>query len=206
MMKRLAVTVVVMISCICAKAQMQCIDTLAVCSSVERIMADYPHATLQDIYKSFFQDRFGPGHIVPDSSRAALYLKQELETVDNVDVPLYEPTGYEGNYYRVALATVASGKISFEAYLSAFLRSVDDVQAVDVGVWEKEWDVIEGVIRAMALPLPGFEDDSAAIKGLLSSGYYAVHHSEEYNKEYDPHYRIISKEIFEKEILPLIVE
>lgn len=206
MMTRLAFTIVVMISCVCAKAQMHCIDTLSVRFSVERIMADYPHATLQDIYKSFFQDRFGPGHIVPDSSRAALYLKQELETVDNVDVPLYEPTGYEGNYYRVALATVASGKISFETYLSAFLRSVSDVQTVDVGVWKMEWDIIEGIIRAMSIQLLGFEDDSVAIKELLSSGYYAVHHSEEYNKEYDPHYRIISKEIFEKEILPLIIE
>ena len=28
--------------------------------SVERQLNDYPKSTLQDLYKSFFQDRFGP--------------------------------------------------------------------------------------------------------------------------------------------------
>ena len=58
----------------------------------------------------------------------------------------------------------------------------------------------------MNLNLEGFEEDSSYIHSLLEEGKYAVHHSKIYNDEYHPHYRIIEKEIFEKEILPIIKE
>lgn len=33
-------------------------------AAVERQITMYPNSTLRDIYKNFFQDRFGPGHIM----------------------------------------------------------------------------------------------------------------------------------------------
>jgi hypothetical protein len=56
----------------------------------------------------------------------------------------------------------------------------------------------------MNLNLENFEEDLEMIHSVLKQGEYAVHHSETYNSEYHPHYRIIEKSIFEKEILPLI--
>ena len=185
-------------------ALMACSGTSGVRMAVERMMADYPASTLQDIYKSFFQDRFGPGHMVPDSAGAAAYLRRELGAVDDLDVKLYEPTGEHGNYYRVALAAIAGGKVPFDTYLSCFLRSVRDVGAVDVEAWAAEWAQMEQVIASMDLALPGYAEDAAAIEEMLASGHYAVHHSKQYNGNYAPHYRIISKEIFEAEILPLL--
>ena len=176
----------------------------AVRSAVERQLACFPRSTLQDIYKSFFQDRFGPGHAVPDSAQAAAWLGSELAKVERLDVPLYEPTGNEGNYYRVSLAAIASGKVPFNTFLSAFLRSVRPVQPCEVDAWALEWEQIESVIDAMELDLPNYDADATAIKEMLSTGHYAVHHSRLYNQHYAPHYRIIAKELFEKEILPLL--
>ena len=193
-----------MIAFVCAAAQTKCIDAASVRSAVERMVADYPHSTLQDIYKSFFQDNFGPGHAVPDSAQAAAWLHGELEKVDRLDVPLYEPTGYKGNYYRVSLVAIASGKLQADALLSAFLRSVRAVQPSEVEAWVQEWAQIESVIAAMELQLLGYDADTKAIKDMLAAGHYAVHHSRLYNEHYAPHYRIISKDIFEKEILPLL--
>ena len=185
-------------------ALLACSGTSGVHTAVERMLSDYPASTLQDIYKSFFQDRFGPGHIVADTAQAAVYLRHELESVDNLDVKLYEPTGEHCNYYRVALAAIASGKVPFDTYLSCFLRSVREVEAVDVEVWAAEWALKEKVIASMDLGLPGCAEDAAAIEEMLSSGHYAVHHSKQYNAHYAPHYRIIAKDIFEAEILPLL--
>lgn len=185
-------------------ALLACSGTPGVHTAVERMMVDYPASTLQDIYKSFFQDRFGPGHIVPDTAKAAAYLRHELGLVENLDVKLYEPTGDKGNYYRVALAAIASGKVPFETYLSCFLRSVREVETVDVEAWAAEWEQKERIIASMNLDLPGYAEDAAAIEEMLASGRYAVHHSKQYNKHYAPHYRIIEKEIFEAEILPLL--
>ena len=203
-MRRLVYTFLLIFAFVCADAQTKCVDTAAVRVAVERMLTDYPQSTLQDIYKSFFQDRFGPGHIVPDSAKAAAYLRHELASVDNLDVMLYEPTGDKGDYYRVALATIAGGKVPFDKYLSCFLRSVKEVQPVEVEHWAAEWQQIEGIIATMGLSMPNYDADAKAIAAMLAEGHYAVHHSRLYNEHYAPHYRIIAKDIFKKEILPLI--
>ena len=96
-MQRLVNTLLLLIALVCAHAQTKCVDAANVRLAVERMMADYPHSTLQDIYKSFFQDNFGPGHAVPDSAQAASWLRGELAKVERLDVQLYEATGYNGN-------------------------------------------------------------------------------------------------------------
>ena len=203
-MRRSVYTLLLIFTCVCATAQTQCVDAANVRSAVERMIADYPHSTLQDIYKSFFQDNFGPGHAAPDSAQAAAWLHNELAKVERLDVQLYEPTGYNGNYYRVSLAAVVGGKVQADVLLSAFLRSVRAVQPSEVEAWVQEWAQIESVIAAMELQLPGYDADAKAIADMLAEGHYAVHHSRVYNEHYAPHYRIIAKDVFEKEILPLI--
>ena len=203
-MQRIVYTFLLLMAFVCAQAQTKCFDADKVRVAVERMGADYPQSTLQDIYKSFFQANFGPGHAVSDSAQAAAWLRGELAKVERLDAPMYEPAGCNGNYYRVSLAAIASGRVQLDALLSAFLRSVRAVQPSEVEVWAKEWELIEDVIAAMELPLPNYDADAAAIKEMLATGHYAVHHSRLYNEHYAPHYRIIAKDIFEKEILPLL--
>ena len=173
-------------------------------AAVERQIKDYPHSTLQDIYKSFFQERFGPGHMINDTARAAEFLREELSRVKDSTVMLYEPTGIEGRYCRVSLVAVSNGKVPFNTYFNAFLKSVRAVNECDVKDWIVEWQYIEKIISDMDLDIPAYEADALAIKDMLQKGNYAVHHSKAYNEHYAPHYRIIEKSIFEKEILPLL--
>lgn len=183
---------------------MQAVNKKQVRLAVSRQMQQYPASTLQDIYKNFFQDRFGPGHIVADTARAGAYLREELKQVKHLDVPMYEASGERAAYYRVSLAAIKSGLVSYEVFFSAFIRSVTALPGVDVSDWAKEWASIEKIIRSMSLDLPNYEEDARAIEALLAQGYYAVHHSKAYNLHYQPHYRLIEKKIFEKEILPLL--
>ena len=183
---------------------MQAVNKKQVRLAVSRQMQQYPASTLQDIYKNFFQDRFGPGHIVADTARAGAYLREELKQVMRLDVPMYEASAERAAYYRVSLAAIKSGLVSYEVFFSAFIRSVTALPGVDVSDWAKEWASIEKIIRSMSLDLPNYEEDARAIEALLAQGYYAVHHSKAYNLHYQPHYRLIEKKIFEKEILPLL--
>lgn len=204
MMRVVAVVLLLACSGMCASAQESGIDASRIRLVVERMLESYPESTLQDIYKSFFQDRFGPGHMVADTTAAVAYIKKELSEVDNLDVILYEQVGDRGEYYRVALAAVAAGKVPFGVYVSAFLNSVRDVPSVDIEAWACEWDAIEMVISSMNLDLPDYEKDAAKIRELLAKGFYAVHHSKAYNVAYSPHYRIVKREIFMEKILPLL--
>lgn len=183
---------------------MQAVNKKQVRLAVSRQMQQYPASTLQDIYKNFFQDRFGPGHMVADTARAGAYLREELKQVTGLDVPMYEASAERAAYYRVSLAAIKSGLVSYEVFFSAFIRSVTALPGVDVSDWAKEWASIEKIIRSMSLDLPNYEEDARAIEALLAQGYYVVHHSKAYNLHYQPHYRLIEKKIFEKEILPLL--
>jgi hypothetical protein len=173
----------------------------AVRESVNRQLKEHPKSTLKDLYKSFFQDRFGPGHIITDISAAKNYLIQELDTSSIISGEMIEPTGWQHNFYRVSLSVVKNSLIPHEILLDAFIRSANEVEPVTVEEWREEWTQIETVIRAMNLTLPDYETDRRDIDGRLQKGNFVGHHSEAYNKAYNPHYRIISKKIFEEEIL-----
>lgn len=172
--------------------------------SVERQMERYPHSTLRDLYKNYFQDRFGPGHIIADEKAADNYLRYELENSATMEGDDYEPTGYEEHFMRVNLSVIADGRVPYDKYLSAFVRSVNGIEPITIEQWREEWAVIDEVINEMNLNLPNYEADRAEIWALLERGEYVMHHSKLFEQHYDPHYRIIEREIFQREILPLI--
>jgi hypothetical protein len=167
-------------------------------------MQSYPESTLKDLYKNFFQDKFGPGHIIADTAAAGEYLRSELASYSRIEGNIAEPTGREGHFYRVNLSVLKTGQVSYELYFDAFLRSVQSIKAPTVEEWEKEWKRIEKVIAGMHLCLPDYETDKREIEERLAGGEYTGHHSARFEASYSPHYRIISKEIYEGEIAPLV--
>ena len=56
----------------------------------------------------------------------------------------------------------------------------------------------------MRLDLPHYQEDKQYIDSVLSVGKYAISHSPEYREAYRPHYRIVERGSFEREIKPLI--
>ena len=176
----------------------------AVRSAVERQMQGYPKSTLKDLYKNFFQDKFGPGHIVSDTTAAGNYLRREMASYTETEGEIAEPTGWEGNFYRVNLSVIKNGQIPYQTFFDAFIRSVNGIRPVAVAEWQKEWNRIEAIIRSMNLSLPDYENDRKEIDDRLERGEYVGHHSKAFEDSYSPHYRIISKEIFEQELQPLI--
>ncbi|MDR2692307.1 MAG: hypothetical protein LBB73_08485 [Dysgonamonadaceae bacterium] len=171
--------------------------------SVNNQLSVYPQSNLQDIYKNFFQDRFGPGHLIPDTATAGEYLREELGsyTEDNQN-PLLELIGWEGNYYRVNLDVLKLNIIPADVYLEAFVESANSVPAVSPDKWKNEWKKITGVIEKMNLALPDYESDKAKIQDLIEKGDFVVHHSPVFENTYHPHYRIIKKDIVLKKIKP----
>ncbi len=172
--------------------------------AVQRIMNDYPQSTLQDIYKSFFQEKFGPEHIISDTIAAKKYLLTELNRSDIDTVVVLEPTGINGNYIRVGLGAIKSGKVDVALFLSAFIRSANVSDRSTVKQWTDEWSEILSVVDSIDMYIANYEVDKSAINKVLEEGRYVMHHSQQYREAYNPHYRIIKKEIFEKEILPLL--
>ena len=169
-------------------------------------METYSELRLLDIYKSCFQDYMGAEHLVTDSERVRAYLDEELETTTlNELMPwYYEPCGIDSNYYRVSIRAIKEDIITEELLLDAFVRSANSVERPSVESWRNRWHMIIGTIDQMQLDLPHYDEDKVFIDSILSVGKYAISHSPEYRETYHPHYRIVEKGIFEREIKPII--
>ncbi len=173
---------------------------------VQKQMETYPKSRLLDIYKSCFQDYMGAEHLVSDRQRVKVYLDEELQgtSLDSLLTWLYEPCGVNGRYVRVSIRAIKEGLIKEDMLLDAFIRSANTSERPSVESWRDRWHVIIGTIEQMQLQLPNYDEDKQFIESILSAGKYAISHSPEYREAYHPHYRIVEKGIFEREIKPLI--
>ena len=173
---------------------------------VNRQMQAYPKSRLLDIYKSCFQDYMGAEHLVSDRQRVKAYLDEELNTtsLDDLMPWYYEPCGIDSSYYRVSIRAIKESLVSEDLLLNAFIRSANTEKRPSVESWSKRWHKIIGTINQMKLDLPNFQEDKQFIDSVLSVGKYAISHSSDYREAYHPHYRIVERNIFEKEIKNLI--
>ncbi len=175
-------------------------------SFVRKQLETYPQSRLLDIYKSCFQDYMGAEHLVSDRQTVKAYLDEELETtsLDDLMPFYYEPCGVEGRYVRVSLRAVKENLITKDLLLDAFVRSANSAERPSVESWKDRWHVIVGTINKMGITLPQYGKDTEFLDSILSAGKYAISHSPEYREAYRPHYRIVERGIFEREIKPLI--
>jgi len=163
-------------------------------AAIRSQLQQYPESSLQDIYKSFFQDEFGPGHLLEDTAGARKYLEYELSEMTSSGNHVAEPCGAGKNFYRVPLDLVKDSIITQSSLLSAFMESASSFRLPEIESWTKKWEEIVIVIDRMDLDLPNFDKDKKNLEDMLSEGETAIHHSQKYEELYKPHYRILGKE------------
>lgn len=156
-----------------------------------RYIADtYPAATLQDVYKSFYQDYFGSEHMVPTKEQVMAYVEYELTHLgsDTMLMPLREPTGWRHRFERVSMALVLDGSMTKEQLAEGFIDAATHPLAGDSAGWRTEWEQIESI----ALELRPDWTDSLLMAELrwCADSCYGVHHSLSFRTTYHPHYRI----------------
>ena len=162
----------------------------------------YPQATLQDIYKGSFQDVFGPAHILTNRESVTKYIQYEMSQVESYENEDYVPCGWQGNFYQVNLKVIADGRVPMDTFVEAFMASAQGIDTTLTPQFIEDWQWMQQSIRKVVPDLEGFEEDSTLLANLLKEGKYVVHHSQKFNDHYQPHYRIIRKDIFEEKILP----
>jgi hypothetical protein len=148
----------------------------------------------------------GAEHLLSDRQRVKAYLDEELNTtsLDDLMPWYYEPCGIDSSYYRVSIKTIKEGFITEDQLLDAFIRSANSETRPSVESWSNRWHMIIGTIDRMKLDMPNYQEDKQLIDSVLSVGKYAISHSPDYREAYHPHYRIVERSIFEKEIKHLI--
>lgn len=160
-------------------------------------LSQYTESRLPDIYKSFFQEAFGPGHLIPDTTRAGAYLDRELKSNDWTDTIPFHPLGIYHDYYRINLILVKNGTIPRDVMLLGMVKSATLARNPDIESWKKEWAEVLQLIKSIKPNLPTIDTDEKMIAETLSSGNVVMHHSSHFEETYHPHYRIIHKSVFQ---------
>jgi len=161
-------------------------------------LANYPQATLIDLYKNYFQDAFGPGHLMADTNAAKDYLVKELAETDYCDTILFQPLGIHRDFYRINLSLVKNGTIALDTLLNGMKESSVLARKPELPDWIIEWNQVLGIIQAYKPDIPNLQEDIQTIHRNLEKGIVVSHHSRQFTEAYHPHYRIIHKSVVER--------
>ena len=163
-------------------------------SAVERQLQRYPASSLVDVYKSFFQDEYGPGHLLKDPDAARKQFYRELSEMTSRGRCTLEPCGLGRRFFRATMDCAADGIIDPDDFFEEFLSSASRFSLPDADVWRQRWRDILSAIKPLHCRIPDADKDAERIQDYLASGCMTMHHSRRYHQLYDPHYRIISIE------------
>ncbi len=179
-----------------------------------RITDSFPQSNLQDFYKNCFQERFGTGHLVGDERRQGMidYINSECAYMVDTEhwthatatASDFEYNGFDGNYVRVNLGLVIDSLLSAEFLADCFIRGAFAVDSAEVADWHCRWDMMMVELLPYSRRIGSFSADSTALQQVFAKGQYAFHHSRRFNEAYHYHYRLIRRDIFCEEILPVL--
>ena len=127
-----------------------------------------------------------------------------VNVIKGLRVADYEYTMPDSHFVRVDLHVVADGRVPKELLVDVLMESAATPPYMTQEEWVSRWQEIKSVAESLAPKPHGFEEDAAAIDSLLAEGDYVMHHSSRYNGEYNPHYRLVRRDLFEQHILPLL--
>ena len=153
-----------------------------------------PAVRVEDTYKWIFQATRGGEHAAPDRQRAKQWLDGEWSSITgtSADQPLWEPLCPGGEIGRVNLRSYKDSGGREGDLLDAFITSSRDYRAT-VAKFTAAWNEFGRRLRKHSVGHVTLDDWTKLDAEMRSKDYPAVHHSEIYNKERVPAYRIVTK-------------
>jgi hypothetical protein len=157
---------------------------------IEKVLNDhlsrYPSLQVQDLYKLLHQATLGSEHAVPDRTSVERWLTRELaEMGEGIPEPLIDPISYNGEIVRIHLRPYVAEGHDVMMLLDAFIRTANNHHG-DVRFLEQYWQ------DAITMSIFPVSEMNEFFRGLKEKAYPAVHHSAEYERLYQPAYRVVS--------------
>jgi len=179
-------------------------------ASIQYILKKYPESTLIDVYKYFFQSRFGPEHFIKDSLIALNLLQDEIKSEEILsykskpDSFLVELLLPEKKFVRIDLSLIKDRIIPLNLLFTAFLNSAKIYDSTEYEIWKNDWKEIVNLIEKENIKLKNYIEDKNRIENALKQNKLVFSHSAHYKNFYKPHYRVVEYKIFKTFLLPLI--
>jgi len=155
----------------------------------------YPRMQPDDVYKLVYQGIMGPGHLGNDTTQIANYLKDELNSIESSeDEGLFEDITPDSSYIRINLKRFKYENLD-PALLVKIIAQSADIPKRARSRLVKVWSNICQEVENGTIPLnkTAFRQFDQFVK---KNDYPVIHHSPEYIQEYQPAYRVVSRNIW----------
>ncbi len=147
----------------------------------------YPLMQPQDYGKLAYQSALGPEHMIADETRAAAFIREEWQSVQDTPVPCNpEPIG--GGLCRLHMTRAAYSPETAAQLATLFIQTARE----HTGTPED----LQALLPILAaLPVRGM---AAWLTTWQQQGCPPVHHSESFRNAYQPHYRLLCMPLAQK--------
>ena len=150
----------------------------------------YPLLQIADLYKLAHQAALGSEHAVNDKESAQRWLSAELDGMGAGPAePLLDEISADGQILRVHLRPFITNGGDPELLLQAFIKTANEYQG-SLELLQQQLEMIEQLAFEDALPFHTAQL-SSYFNVMESSGFPAVHHSDQYQEAYQPSYRVV---------------
>ena len=158
----------------------------------------HPTSELQDLYKLLYQGAFGPGHSIVNADDALRNIEAEIRHLDQAEgEPLHEPCSVDGSMIRVNLRPFLKRGLSVQRLAQVMLETAGSMKA-DTAAFVATWAEFGDLVSDEALPFDADEYE-AFTRDVLEQRFPAMHHSDAYLGAYKPAYRVVRRDLFNKE-------
>ena len=160
----------------------------------------FPKSEVQDYYKLLYQALYGAEHMVQNYNDSFKMLDKEMsQTEADINCSFYHDISLSYPLVRVNLSRCKAENIDPQRISTAFFDGAKINSKIDAIEFETYLKL--AAIELIKHPFNFTEENlEVFIRKIKKLGFPTVHHSEFYNKTYNPHYRVIPLEIWEKKI------
>lgn len=151
---------------------------------------EHPKSTIQDFYKFIHQSAMGPGHWKMDFEMAIQYLNSEIRTLHgNSAQQLCQFLSPDSELVRINLVPYIAMNGNIDSLADAFVKTSNTFTPSESAV-KKNLDIFSGMVKDGTIP---FNTDSVRLylRKMKENHYPAVHHSQLYQEQYAPAYRVV---------------
>ena len=155
----------------------------------------YPELAVQDIYKLIFQTVNGSEHAIQNYAQVKKNLEIEMQLASTIPESTWiQDITFQTPLVRIHFRSDFSEIMTMEKIVEAFMATRKYFKNIEKWRMKAVWAYCKKYLKTETGKFPSHTFDKFD-EWLLKNDYPSVHHSPEFKSKYQPHYRILHKDL-----------
>lgn len=156
----------------------------------------YPHMEFVDLYKLIYQGTLGPAHLGTQYSTIRTHLNSEFANLEAKNCEMIEKIAADNKYLRINLYAFKKAEGNPDSLARLVYRSCKK-EPEELEKIKKRMKIVGDVIKKNS-PTEQYKHYLKFYNEIEQEDFPVPHHSQQYIAEYQPAYRVISQQVYQK--------